>query len=83
MRLSKIIKNCFVRLIRTDAEPALFGLGASFERLHALGVWMGISVARRAVAAQMARLAFQKKKHNVFPRISWRSWCARRYLTSN
>ena len=42
-----------------------------------------ISVARRAVAAQMARLAFQKKKHNVFPRISWRSWCARRYLTSN
>ena len=27
--------------------------------------------------------AFSKKRRNVFLMISWRSWCARRYLTSN
>ena len=50
---------------------------------RALGVWMAnISVARRAVAAQMARPGFPKKKRNVFLMISWRSWWARRYSTS-
>ena len=33
-----------------------------------------ISVARRAVAAQMARLVFPKVKHNVFLMISSRTW---------